>query len=163
MRTKGRRREGEKQEKTGRKPIFDSAPICRGAVANLGQGAKPNNYMLYLCAGLRSEVRMPTRQPSSGRELVRKRVKRTWLLRTKLPKIVHLYHPLLRVCSHIFPIILMLDSGKLFEFACPMHWWTSNRSSSRRLPADPSFIRDIHDVASPFLTLRLYAMVRQPI
>ena len=79
-------------------------------------------------------------------------VKRTWLVSTKLPKIGHLYHPLLRVWSHIFPIIPMLDSGKLFEFACPMHCWTSNRSSSRRLPlkhsADPSFIGDVHDVAS---------------
>ena len=81
-------------------------------------------------------------------------VKRTRLRCTKLHKIVHLYHPLLRVCSHVFPIIPMLYSGKLFEFACPMHCWTSNRSSSKRLPlqhsASPSFMGETHDVASKF-------------
>ena len=85
-------------------------------------------------------------------------VKRTRLLCTKLPKIDPVYHPLLRVCSHIFPIIPMLDSGKLFEVACPMHCWTSNRSSSKRLPlqhpAYPSLMGGARDVASKFPMLR---------
>ena len=80
-------------------------------------------------------------------------MKRTRLRCTKLHKIVHLYHPLLRVCSHV-PITPMFDSSKLFEFACPMHCWTSNRSSSKRLPlqhsASPSFMGETHDVASKF-------------
>ena len=85
-------------------------------------------------------------------------MKRTWLLCTKLCKIVHLYHPLLRVCSHIFPIMPMLDSGKLLEFACPKRCWTSNRFFSKRLPlqhsAYPSFMGETHDVANKFPTLR---------
>ena len=81
-------------------------------------------------------------------------MKRTRLRCTKLHKIVHLYHPLLRVCSHVFPITPMFDSSKLFEFACPMHCWTSNRSSSKRLPLQhspsQSFMGETHDVASKF-------------
>ena len=62
--------------------------------------------------GLRSDVRIPKRQPSLGREPVRKQVwKKTRLLCKKLREIAHVYHPLLRVCSHICPIIPMLDSG----------------------------------------------------
>ena len=84
-------------------------------------------------------------------------VKRTRLRCTELHKIFHLYHPLLHVCSHLFPIIPLLDSGKLFEFACPIHCWTSNRSSSKRLPlqhsASPSFMGETHDVASKFPVL----------
>ena len=84
-------------------------------------------------------------------------MKRTRLRCTELHKIFHLYHPLLHVCSHLFKIIPLLDSGKLFEFACSIHCWTSSRSSSKRLPlqhsASPSFMGEIHDVASKFPVL----------
>ena len=71
----------------------------------------------------RSEFRMPKRA-FWARASTETCVKRTQLFCTTFQKIVHLYHPLLRVCSHIFPIIPLLDSGKLFEFASPMHCWT---------------------------------------
>ena len=71
----------------------------------------------------RSEFRMPKRV-LWARASTETCVKRTQLFCTTFQKIVHLYHPLLRVCSHIFPIIPLLDSGKLFEFVSPMHCWT---------------------------------------
>ena len=47
MRTRGRRREGEKKKWVGN-PFFDCAPICRGAVAGLGQGRGPT-IICYSC------------------------------------------------------------------------------------------------------------------
>ena len=94
---------------------------------------------------------MPNAAVFKARNNTKTCVKRAGLLCTKLHKIVHLYHPLPCVCSHIFAIIPGLDSGKLFHFACPVHCWTSNRSFSKLLPmqhsANPSFMGKTHDVA----------------
>jgi len=66
--------------------------------------------------GLRSEIRMPKRQPSLGRKPVLEArdaticVKRSRILCTKIPELVHPNHPSLSVCSYIFPTKPMLDS-----------------------------------------------------
>ena len=54
-------------------------------------------------------------------------VKKTRLRCTKLDKNVHPYHP-----GHVFPIIPMLDSGKLFEFAWPMHGYMTQGYDSMK-------------------------------
>ena len=76
--------------------------------------------MVSMCnRGLKCEVRMPKRQPSLGREPVRQArdttrcVKRSRLLWKKPHELVHLNHPLLSVCSYIFPIRPTLDSSNL--------------------------------------------------
>ena len=85
-------------------------------------------------------VRMPKRQPTLGREPGQKvrgykqPVRRIRLLCTKFDEIVRLHHPPVSICSHLLPITPMLQSRKLFKFGRPIHCWTSQRSSSRRLP-----------------------------
>ena len=85
-------------------------------------------------------------------------VKRTQLFCTTFQKIVHLYHPLLRVCSHIFPIIPLLDSGKAVRICFPNALLDLNYDTSLtvrgaaeiilqhhqifRLPRDMAFIID---------------------
>ena len=103
---------------------------------------------------------MPKRQPSLGREPVQKvrtyaqSVKRTWQLCAKFHELIRLLHPPVSICSHILPIIPMLHSRELFEFANPIHCRTSDKSSSKRLPmqhsACPTFMRQTHYVASKF-------------
>ena len=52
----------------------------------------------------------------------------------------------------------MFDARKLFEFACPIHSWTSQGSSFKRLRMQhstyPTSVGETHDVASKFPVLR---------
>ena len=107
---------------------------------------------------------MPKRQPCLGRELVvnvrnfEQSVKQTWLLCIKFHEVIHLHHPFARIRSHVLPIIPAFYSRKLLKFACPVHCWSSNASSSNRLPVQhstyPAFTWKAHDVASKFPLLR---------
>ena len=102
--------------------------------------------------GAEAEVRTPKRQPSLGREPIRN-VKQNPLLRTEFHELIHLHHLWARICSHILPITPAFYSRKLFQFACPIHCWTSNGSSSnsqysvRRIQRSS---REPHDVAKNF-------------
>ena len=111
-----------------------------------------------------SEVRMPKRQPSIGREPGQKlrnyeqSVKRARLFCTKFHELIRRFHPPVSICSHLLPIIPTLYSRELFEFASPIHCRASHRSSSKRLPmqhsACPTFMRETHYVASKFPLFR---------
>ena len=73
-----------------------------------------------------SEVRMPKRQPSLGREPGQKlrnyeqSVKRARLFCTKFHELIRRFHPPVSICSHLLPIIPTLYSRELFEFASPL-------------------------------------------
>ena len=111
-----------------------------------------------------SEVRMPKRQPSLGREPGQKlrnyeqSVKRARLFCTEFHELIRRFHPPVSICSHLLPIIPTLYSRELFEFASPIHCRASHRSSSKRLPmqhsACPTFMRESHYVASKFPLFR---------
>ena len=85
-------------------------------------------------------------------------VRRIRLLCTKYDEVVRLHHPPVSIRSHFLPITPMLHSRKLFKFGRPIHCWTSQRSSSRRLPmwhpACPTFVMEIHDMAGKFPMFR---------
>ena len=106
---------------------------------------------------------MPKRQPSLGREPGQLRnyeqsVKRARLFCTKFHELIRRFHPPVSICSHILPIIPMLCSRELFEFASLIHCRASHRSSSKRLPmqhsACPTFMRESHYVANKFPLFR---------
>ncbi len=87
--------------------------------------------------------------------------KRSWLPCAKFQELIGLPHPSVSIRSHILPIIPMLHSRELFEFANPIHCRTSHKSSSKRLPmqhsayhACPTFMRETHYVASKFSLFR---------
>ena len=133
--------------------------LCESLSPNFAlHGATGSNFeKIQVKPESESEVRTPTRQPSFGREPVRKQVwkEHGYAVQNFAKSPTSTIHcSAFAVCSHVFPIIPILDSGKLFEFACPMHCWTSNRSFSERLPlqhsASPSFMGETHDVASKF-------------
>ena len=96
---------------------------------------------------------MPTRQPSLGANQCEDRCEKNTATLYKTSQNPPLYHPLLRFAATSFQSYQCLI-GELFECACPMHCWTSNRSSSNRLPlqhsASPSFMGETHDVAGKF-------------
>ena len=65
---------------------------------------------------------------------------------------------MVRIRSHVLPIIPTFYSRKLLKFACPSHCWASHGSSSNRLPVQhstyPAFRWKAHNVASKFPLLR---------
>ena len=73
------------------------------------------------------------------------------LLCAEYHEFILLHHPWVRIWSHILPITPVFHSRKLFQFACPIHCWKSNESSSKRLPVQhstyPTFLRETQDVA----------------
>ena len=107
---------------------------------------------------------MQKRETFLGREPVRnvrkfeQSVKQTRLLCTKFYEFIHLHHPLVRIRSHVPPIIPAFYSKKLLKFACPNHCRASHGSSSNRLPVQhstyPAFTWKAPDVASKFPLLR---------
>ena len=116
------------------------------------------------CWGKRSEVRTPKRQPCLRREPIgnprnyEQAVKQNPLLCAEFHELIHLHHPVVRIRSDILPITPLFYFRKLFQFACPIHCWTSHGSSSKRLPIQhstyPTFLRETHDVANKFPLLR---------
>ena len=81
-------------------------------------------------------------------------MKQVRLLCTKFHEFIHLHHPLVRIRSHVPPIIPAFYSRKLLELACLIHGWASHGSSSNRLLVQhstcPAFTWKVHDVASKF-------------
>ncbi len=65
-------------------------------------------------------------------------MKRIRLLCTKFHELDRVLHPPVSICSHILPIVALLYSIKLFEFPSPIHWCTSHRSFSKKLPMQHS-------------------------
>ncbi len=122
------------------------------------------HWILSLSLRFACRKSSPKEQPNLGREPVQKvrnyeqSVRRTRLFCTKFDELISLLHPPVSICSHILPIIPTLYSRELFQFASRIHCRTSHRSSSKRSPmqhsARPTFMREIHYVASKFPLFR---------
>ena len=112
-----------------------------------------------------SEVRMPKRQPCC-KAWTGTKCSKSWtisekqalLLCTEFDDLIHLHQPVVRIRSHVLPVIQTFYSRKLLKFACPIHCWASHGSSSNRLPVQhstyPAFRWKAHNVASKFPLLR---------
>ena len=65
---------------------------------------------------------------------------------------------MVRIRSHVLPIIPTFFSRELLGFVCPIHCWASHGSSPNRLPVQhstyPAFTRKAHNVSSKFPLLR---------
>ena len=104
-------------------------------------------------------LHMLTRTSGAVRNILFKAVEASLLLRWSAiathaaqrafaASLLDLDHPLVRIRSHVPPIIPAFYSRKLLKIACPVHSWESHASSSKRLPVqhstDPAFTWKAH-------------------